>query len=131
MFHSTQGSERGRNSSFAVAQEQSDRDNDTSAEIRLILPEKEFPMTRLLAAFTLLLFATLTFADDWPAWRGPTGQGQCFEKNLPLKWSDKENVKWKVKLEMVGNSTPIVWKDKIFLTMAKKGGNLRRIVCLD
>lgn len=88
-------------------------------------------MTRLLSAITLLLFAAIAAADDWPAWRGPTGQGQCFEKNLPLKWSDKENVKWKIKLEYSGNSTPIVWKEKIFLTMAKKGGNQRSIVCYD
>jgi outer membrane protein assembly factor BamB len=88
-------------------------------------------MMRLIATFSLFVFATLTFADNWPAWRGPTGQGQCFEKNLPVKWSATENVKWKIKLEYPGNSTPIVWKDKIFLTMAKKGGNLRSLVCFN
>ena len=88
-------------------------------------------MNRLLAGFAVLVFSTLTFADDWPAWRGPTGQGYCFEKDVPMKWSGTENVKWKIKLEHPGNSTPIVWKEKIFLTMAKKGGNLRSIVCLN
>ncbi len=88
-------------------------------------------MTRLLSGFAILLLSTMTFADDWPAWRGPTGQGQCFEKNLPLKWSDKENVKWKIKLEYPGNSTPIVWKDKIFLTLANKDGSVRSLMCFD
>lgn len=70
-------------------------------------------------------------ADNWPAWRGPTGQGYCFEKDLPLKWSDKDSVKWKVKLEFPGHSTPVVWGNRIFFTMAQKDGNLRRIVCHD
>jgi outer membrane protein assembly factor BamB len=69
-------------------------------------------------------------ADDWPAWRGPTGQGFCLEKDVPLKWSDKENVKWKVSLAHQGNSTPIVWKDKIFLTQATTGGTVRSLLCL-
>ncbi len=54
-----------------------------------------------------LLFAALVFcglnsfvaAADWPAWRGPTGQGHCDEKGLPLTWSKEENVKWRVALE--------------------------------
>src|SRR4051794_39081721 len=69
-------------------------------------------------------------ADNWPAWRGPTGQGFVEEKNLPLKWSDKENVKWKVALADQSNSTPIVWGDKIFLTQANKGGTVRSLLCL-
>jgi outer membrane protein assembly factor BamB len=73
------------------------------------------------AAVSCLLFAAVALAavaraDNWPAWRGPTGQGDCAEKNLPTKWSAKENVKWKVALEFPGYSTPIIWGDKIFLT---------------
>jgi len=69
-------------------------------------------------------------ADNWPAWRGPTGQGQVEEKNLPLKWSATENVKWKISLENQGNSTPIIWGDKIFMTQANKGGTVRSLLCL-
>ncbi len=69
-------------------------------------------------------------ADDWPAWRGPTGQGHCLEKNLPLTWGEQENVKWKVALDHQGNSTPVIWGDRIFLTQANKGGTIRSLVCL-
>jgi outer membrane protein assembly factor BamB len=69
-------------------------------------------------------------ADNWPAWRGPTGQGHCAETDLPLKWSATENVKWKVPLPDNGNSTPIIWGDKIFLTQANKGGTSRGLMCL-
>jgi outer membrane protein assembly factor BamB len=89
-------------------------------------------MQRLFMLLTLFcLTAVSAYGDDWPAWRGPTGQGYCFEKNLPVKWSDKENVKWKIKLEHPGYSTPIVWKDKIFLTEATPAGDVRSLLCLD
>lgn len=68
-------------------------------------------------------------AADWPAWRGPTGQGFCEEKNVLQKWSDKENVRWKIPLAHQGNSTPIVWKDRIFLTQANTGGSVRSLLC--
>ena len=87
-------------------------------------------MTRSLASLILLISAGSSLhAADWPAWRGPTGQGFCDEKNVPLKWSDKENVKWKVPLADQGNSTPIVWGDKIFMTQANKGGSVRSLFC--
>ncbi len=69
-------------------------------------------------------------AGDWPAWRGPTGQGHCAEKDLPLKWSTKENVAWKVPLPAAGNSTPVIWGEKIFLTQANRGGTTRGLMCL-
>ena len=81
----------------------------------------------------LLLFVvgtTLT-AADWPAWRGPTGQGHSEEKNVPLKWGGKaqENVKWNVPLTNPGNSTPIISGDNIFLTQANKDGSERSLIC--
>jgi outer membrane protein assembly factor BamB len=88
-------------------------------------------MRRIIALPVLFLaFCATIDAADWPAWRGPTGQGYCEEKNVLLKWSSKENVKWKIALEHQGNSTPIVWKDKIFLTQANTGGTVRSLLCL-
>jgi len=87
-------------------------------------------MTRLPALLILIVVSTSAQAADWPAWRGPTGQGFCEEKDIPVTWSDKENVKWKVPLENPGNSTPVVWGDKIFLTQANKGGSQRSLLCL-
>lgn len=87
-------------------------------------------MTRTIATLLILLASTTLSAADWPAWRGPTGQGHSDEKNVPLKWSDKTNVKWKVALANPGNSTPIVSGDNIFLTQANKGGSERGLICL-
>jgi outer membrane protein assembly factor BamB len=86
-------------------------------------------MRNIVVCCTILSCGGAVSAANWPAWRGPTGQGFCEEKNLPLKWSAKDNVKWKVPLAHQGNSTPVIWGDKIFLTQANKGGSTRSLIC--
>src|SRR5262245_16644469 len=51
----------------------------------------------LLLAGTFLL-AGPTLADNWPRFRGPNGTGAAADKDVPLKWSAKENVLWKTPL---------------------------------
>lgn len=75
------------------------------------------------------LTAAVAHAENWPAWRGPTGQGVCTETTLPTKWSATENVKWKVALPDQGNSTPAVWGDKVFVTQATEKGKKRSLIC--
>jgi outer membrane protein assembly factor BamB len=69
-------------------------------------------------------------AGDWPGWRGPTGMGFTDEKDLPVTWNAKtgENVVWKsllhggakknAEFSSPGWSSPIIWRDRIFLTTA-------------
>lgn len=87
-------------------------------------------MKAAIAWTIIIVVPGLARADNWPAWRGPGGQGVCNETNVPLKWSAAENVRWKVPLADQGNSTPVVWDDKIFLTQANKGGSVRSLICL-
>ena len=70
-------------------------------------------------------------ADNWPAWRGPTGQGICEETELPLEWSASKNVRWKLPLPAPGNSTPIAWGKRIFLTQATNSGAGRWTWCVN
>ncbi|MGE3804375.1 MAG: PQQ-binding-like beta-propeller repeat protein [Gemmataceae bacterium] len=70
-------------------------------------------MTRPIS---LACLALLLVAANWPGWRGPGGTGISPEQSLPVKWSDTENVRWKVKLEGAGVGTPVVWGDRVFLT---------------
>ncbi len=79
-----------------------------------------------------LLFLIAGFpapAENWPAWRGPTGDGVCTESGVPLKWSPTENVKWKTPLPERGNSSPVVWGKSLFVTQAI--GSKRLLLCLD
>src|SRR5262249_16871001 len=56
--------------------------------------------------------------------------GYCDDKNVPLTWSETKNFLWKKELPGHGNSTPIIWGDKVFLTAASKGGAERYVLCL-
>src|SRR6476659_937659 len=68
-------------------------------------------------AVVLILFWMLSnaAAGDWPQWRGPNFNGSSDAKNLPDKLDDSTKL-WEVELPGVGSGTPIVWKDRIFLT---------------
>src|SRR5579872_6387158 len=76
----------------------------------------------LLACVSLALAATASRAGNWPAWRGPTGDGHTDEKGLPLTWGGKknENVLWKVALAGRSFSSPVVWGERVFITDAAR-----------
>jgi outer membrane protein assembly factor BamB len=97
----------------------------------------------LLAAF-LLTPASRVHVDDvemiavdgegakyWPKWRGPSGQGLAAGTGYVDKWSDTQNVKWKTKLETTGNGSPIVWANRIFITIGAADGTKRGIAAFD
>lgn len=67
----------------------------------------------------VLVLAATASADDWPAWRGPNRDGVSAEKGLPTTWAPDKNVVWKLELPGPAGSTPIVVKDRIFLTSPK------------
>jgi outer membrane protein assembly factor BamB len=67
-------------------------------------------------------------AQYWARWRGPSGQGLVSGKGYPDKWSATENVLWKVPLRGSGNSSPVVWRDRIFLTATSDDGSRASIV---
>jgi outer membrane protein assembly factor BamB len=61
-------------------------------------------------------------AKYWPRWRGPSGQGIVPPGKYANTWSPSQNVKWRVQVPGQGNSSPILWGDRIFLTTAHDGG---------
>src|SRR5262249_15865637 len=98
--------------------------------------ERTFPPRVLAMGPLLFLSITLTLtisevsrADNWPSWRGPTGQGLSADRNPPLKWSATENVRWKVPLPDTGNASPVVWGNRIFVTQATDKGKHRAVIC--
>ena len=88
-------------------------------------------MFRMTSTIVLLVTVNPILADNWPAWRGPRGDGVCDERGLPLNWSATENVRWKVPMPEPCNSTPIIWGDRIFLTQGLDKGKRRAILALD
>src|SRR5690349_3199689 len=74
---------------------------------------------RLLGILLSLFIAPFsTLADNWPAWRGPHGSGISAESIAPIHWRSNQNIAWKTPLPERGNSTPVVWGKRIFLTQA-------------
>jgi outer membrane protein assembly factor BamB len=82
----------------------------------------------IAAALGALAFGPSALAEDWPQFRGPTGMGLTTERGLPIEWDGAKgkNVAWKVKLPGAvpdasadhNQSSPIVWRDRIFVTTA-------------
>lgn len=85
--------------------------------------------------FTLSILAftawSASAADNWPEFRGPGGQGHADSGNLPVEWSESENIAWKTAIEGKAWSSPVVWGDRIWVTNANEEGTKLSVVCLD
>ena len=76
------------------------------------------------AFLSVLLITGVSFAGDWPNWRGPNGNGTADGTGYPTEWSAEKNVIWKYELRGRGASTPSVTGDSIFLTTTIDGQNV-------
>ena len=70
------------------------------------------------AIFWLLMWAMagVVRSQDWPGWRGPSGDGTIGGETFPQHWGPGQKVAWKVPLEGVGNSSPVIAGDDLILT---------------
>lgn len=82
---------------------------------------------RCVAFYIFLNVAS--FAENWPGWRGPLGTGKAEGKNYPTTWSRDNNVRWRIDLPERGNSSPIVWGDKVFVTQSIEAKGERQLIC--
>jgi outer membrane protein assembly factor BamB len=71
-------------------------------------------------------------SSDWPAWRGPTGDGIApAGQSPPVTWSETENVVWKAKVPGRGHSSPTVFGDRVFIATAEEDKQLQAVLCFD
>lgn len=79
-------------------------------------------------------------AGDWAQFRGPGAAGVSTDADVPLEWSDEQNIRWKTDLPGAGSSSPIIWEGRAFVTCYSgygigDGGNVadlkRHLVCVD
>ncbi len=68
---------------------------------------------------------------NWPRFRGPGGGGVSKSEKIPEAWDIEtgENILWKAEVPLPGQSSPIVWEDKVFLTGATE--TRRQVYCYD
>jgi outer membrane protein assembly factor BamB len=76
---------------------------------------------------TSIAFSTLIAAgpSEWPQFRGPQSSGVADESSLPEKWSTTSNVAWSREVPGRGWSSPIVWRDRVFVTSAISPGSFK------
>ena len=86
-----------------------------------------------LKTLALLLLLTLPLSADepWSEFRGPRGDGSSTAKNLPIKWSEKQNIVWKTAIHDRGWSSPVILGNQIWLTTATRNGHQLYAICVD
>jgi outer membrane protein assembly factor BamB len=84
-----------------------------------------------LLAAAVFIPPAIAAAENWPEFRGPTGQGTSDATGLPLKWSESENVKWKTPIHGKAWSSPVVFGTQIWVTTASEEGHELYAVAVD
>lgn len=79
----------------------------------------------------LVLAGAANGSDNWPQFRGPNGDGKSDAHNVPLKWSETENIRWKVAIHDKGWSSPVIWGNQVWVTTAREDGKELFAVCVD
>lgn len=89
-------------------------------------------MIRILVVVVAVVCST-SLAEPWPGYRGPLTNGYSFERGSPIDWSaaDGDNVTWSVELPGPGESSPVVWGDRVFVTLTTENGAKRHVVAYD
>ncbi|MGD9856711.1 MAG: hypothetical protein AB7U20_17325, partial [Planctomycetaceae bacterium] len=68
--------------------------------------------------FVLISLSPAAHGENWGHWRGPGGNGAAINASPPTEWSSTKNVKWKVELPRWENSSPVVWDNQVFVSVA-------------
>ena len=82
-----------------------------------------------LALLLLLIGGGRSVAQNWTRFRGENGSGISTQKGIPTTWSPGDYI-WNIELPGVGHSSPVVWKEKLFITSAIEQGAQRFLFCL-
>jgi outer membrane protein assembly factor BamB len=72
----------------------------------------------LLGLLSYSINLSASVAEDWPEFRGLTGQGIAVATNVPMHWNARSNVVWKTAISGEGWSSPVLVNGKIYLTAA-------------
>ena len=70
-------------------------------------------------------------SPSWPDYRGPMQDGRAPQAKLPLKWSEKDNVRWKTAIRGSGWSSPVIMDGTIWLTSATEDGREMFVIAVD
>jgi outer membrane protein assembly factor BamB len=66
--------------------------------------------------------------NNWPQWRGPLANGVAPHADPPIRWSETNNLRWKIPLPGQGHASPIVFGDSVYLLAAAPVGEAQKPV---
>ena len=91
----------------------------TASRTALVHTPDRFVVGLVTAACIAVATQLAAAADPWPQWRGPDGQGHAVAAHdLPVTWSERENVRWKTPLAGRGWSSPVIGGGIVWMTTA-------------
>ncbi len=79
-------------------------------------------------AIALSAVSSTLFGQEWARFRGPNGAGQSDATTIPVTWGS-DGYLWKVEVPGKGNSSPVLWGDRLFLTSADPDTGTQYILC--
>jgi outer membrane protein assembly factor BamB len=77
-----------------------------------------------------LISTTVTWADNWPRFRGADGSGVAPEQGIPTSWKPGDYA-WQIELPGEGHGAPVIWNQHLFVTSATDDGRVRTLYCLN
>ncbi|MFT4513309.1 MAG: outer membrane protein assembly factor BamB [Planctomycetota bacterium] len=93
---------------------------------------RELVVAKLAVAVGLMLTGSISAqGNSWRDFRGPSRNGFVANADVPLTWSEQENVTWKFKVVGSGWSSPVVDDGKVWLTTATDKGEKLHVVAVD
>lgn len=82
--------------------------------------------------FLIALLLATTDSTDWPAWRGPHGDGTAEAQiNLPTEWSANHNIAWRTPIPGRGHASATIIGSRVFLPTAVDQPQQQMVICFD
>ena len=82
-------------------------------------------MSRFASATAVVILALVCLpslqAENWPQWRGPSGNGISTQRDVPMEWGKDDNIAWRLELPGPAGATPVIWEDRIFVSTVDDG----------
>ncbi len=82
------------------------------------------------AAILCAIECSVSFAENWPRFRGVGGAGISSSTGIPSQWTEQD-YRWVAELPGAGNSSPVIWQDRLFVTAADEESKQRFLICLN
>ena len=84
-----------------------------------------------LSIFMIFFFSCQPESNNWTHFRGSNMDGHAAVEKAPLYWSENKNIVWKVQLEGLGWSSPVVYGNQVWITSAEEDGTKFYTFCFD